>query len=304
MKIPDDTRQPHNLIAEGTRPLFREMTVETGAARLNVAVGPDNGPLLVCIHGVGRSWRDFLQMLPGLVPWWNVLCPDLRGHGKSARVPERYLVDDYLGDIGSLLEHLGRPVILLGHSLGALLSLAAAARWPQRVRAVVAEDPPSEKFLARIFDTTYAPVFQAMQRLAGTALDAAAVARELGEVVVSREAGGAPVRLADIRDAASLRFSARCLRDVDRDVYKPVLARRWMDGLDFHGLLPRVVCPVLLLRGDETRGGMLPRADADAILDRLPDGMLVEFPGVGHQIHWLDCGNMVRVTLNFLESVP
>jgi pimeloyl-ACP methyl ester carboxylesterase len=289
--------------ANGMQTAFREIAVETGAAQLNLAVGPDNGPLLVCIHGVGRSWRDFLQMLPGLVPWWKVLCPDLRGHGKSGRVPQRYLVHDYLEDIGSLLQHIGRPVILLGHSLGALLSLSAAARWPESVRAVVAEDPPSERFLSRIFDTTYAPVFQAMQRLAGTALSPAAVARELGEVVVSRGEGGAPVRLADIRDAASLRFSARCLRDVDRDVYAPVLARRWMEGLDFHELLPQVACPVLLLRGDEKQGGMLPRADAEAILERLPDGTLVEFPQVGHQIHWLDCANMVRVTLNFLESV-
>jgi pimeloyl-ACP methyl ester carboxylesterase len=279
------------------------MAVDAGAVRLNVACGPDNGPLLVCLHGVGRSWRDFLLLLPGLVPWWHVLCPDLRGHGKSGRVPQQYHVPHYLDDIGSLLAHVGRPAVLLGHSLGALLSLSAAARWPRLVRAVVAEDPPSQKFLSQIFDTTYAPVFQAMQRLAGTALDAAAVARELGEVVVSRGAEGAPVRLADIRDAASLRFSARCLRDVDRDVYAPVLARRWMEGLDFHGLLPQIDCPVLLLRGDEKQGGMLPRADADAMLERVRDGTLVEFPGTGHQIHWLDCANMVRVTLTFLESL-
>ncbi len=295
--------RPDDFATSEFHPLFRETTVETEAARLNLAVGPDHGPLLMCIHGVGRSWRDFLLMLPSLTPYWKVLCPDLRGHGKSARVAQRYQVRDYLGDIGGLLAQIDRPVVLFGHSLGALLSLAAAARWPQSVRAVIAEDPPSEKFLAHIFDTTYAPVFQAMERLAGTSQDLAAVARELGEVVVTHGQGGTPVRLADTRDGASLRFSARCLRDLDRDVYAPVLARQWMEGLDFHELLPRIACPVLLLRGDETRGGMLPRKDADAILDRLSDGMLVEFPGVGHQIHWYDYGNLARVTLNFLESV-
>jgi pimeloyl-ACP methyl ester carboxylesterase len=300
--IHDDRRSPADFAAE-SRPLFREVPVETPAVKLNLAVGPDHGPILVCIHGIGRSWRDFLQMLPPLVPWWKVLCPDLRGHGKSGRVPQQYLVQDYLSDIGALLSQIGRPVVLVGHSLGALLSLAAAAHWPHSVRAVVAEDPPSRKFLARLFDTSYAPIFEAMQRLAGTSLDTAAVTRELGEVVVSRPEGGTPVRLADTRDGASLRFSARCLRDVDRDVYAPVLARRWMEGIDFHALLSQINCPVLLLRGNEKQGGMLPRLDAEAIFEQLPDGTLVDFPNVGHQIHWMDCSNMVRVMMNFLESV-
>jgi len=295
----------HSLVkfAAESRPLFHEVLVETPAVKLNLAVGPDHGPILVCIHGIGRSWRDFLQMLPPLVPWWKVLCPDLRGHGKSGRVSQHYLVHDYLSDIGVLLAQIDRPVVLVGHSLGALLSLAAAAKWPDLVRAVIAEDPPSRNFLARIFDTSYAPIFEAMQRLAGTSLEVAAVARELGEVVVARPAGGMPVRLADTRDGASLRFSARCLRDVDRDVYAPVLARRLMEGIDFHALLAQISCPVLLLRGNEKQGGMLPRSDAEAILEQLPDGTLVDFPDVGHQIHWMDCSNMVRVMMNFLESV-
>ncbi len=295
---------PHiSLAADDTSRLLRSMEVDAGGVRLNVAVGPGHGPPLVCIHGVGRSGRDFLPMLPGLVQNWQVLCPDLRGHGQSGRVPGQYLVCDYLRDIGGLLLQIGRPVVLFGHSLGALLSLAAAARWPQCVRAVVAEDPPSENYLTRIFDTTYAPLFRAMQRLAGTSQSVAAVARELGNVVVSTAEGKPPVRLADVRDGASLRFSARCLRDLDGDVYTPILARRWMDGLDFPALLRGVACPVMLLRGDEKQGGMLPRADADALVERLADGTLVEFPGTGHQIHWMDCGNVLRVMTAFLAAI-
>src|SRR6516164_5742795 len=116
--IHDDCRSPVDFVS-GSRPLFREVPVATPAVKLNLAIGPDHGPILVCIHGIGRSWRDFLQMLPPLVPWWKVLCPDLRGHGKSGRVPQQYVVHDYLSDIGALLEQIGRPVVLVGHSLGA-----------------------------------------------------------------------------------------------------------------------------------------------------------------------------------------
>jgi len=286
--------------------LIQEVSVATGdGVSINLAVGPERGSLLFCTHGLGRGWRDFVMLLPSLLPYWKICCPDLRGHGQSARVPGRYQVRDYLEDIGALLAHIGRPAVLYGHSLGALVSLYAAARWPQLVRAVIAEDPPSEGFLAGITETAYAPMFEAMRRLApmSRSRDVAELVRELGEVVVAHDSAGRPIRLAETRDGASLRFSARCLRDLDGEIYDPVLACRWMEGLDAGELLSSIACPVLLLRGDESRGGMLPRDDAQAMLTQIRDGTLVDFPGVGHLIHWMDCQNMLRVMMNFLESV-
>ncbi len=295
------------LLSEGqSRPVFRETAVAAAdGVILNLGVGPDHGPPLVCIHGLGRCWRDYMTLFPALLPYWKLHGVDLRGHGKSSRVTGRYLIRDYLEDMGSLLEHVGQPVVLFGHSLGAILALAAAARWPEQVKAVVAEDPPSEGFLERILETPYAPMFEAMQRLAGSAEshDVRGAACALGDVIVARDEAGRPIRLAETRDGASLRMSARFARDLDPGIYEPVLARRWCEGLDLPGLLPRIACPVLLLRGDEARGGMLPRADAETMLAQIPDATLVDFPGVGHQIHAMDCANLVRVTVSFLESL-
>src|SRR5436190_3488028 len=266
---------------------LREKSVRLPDVTLRVAYGPPNGPPLLCIHGVGRSWRDFMPLLPAFIPGWSVVAPDLRGHGGSARSPGKYLIRDFLGDMIALLKQLERPAVIYGHSLGAMLAALVAADSPELVLAVIAEDPPSPAYLERLHETSYAPLFRAMQKLAGGSRDVGAIARQLGDVVLGSDSSGRPLRLRDIRDSALIRFSARWLCDLDPEVYTPILECHWRDGLEFPEVWSRVKCPTLLLAGNEACGGMLPEADAQDIMNRLADGTLVEFPQVGHQIHWL-----------------
>jgi pimeloyl-ACP methyl ester carboxylesterase len=282
---------------------LRETPVKLPDVTLQVAFGPPNGAPLMCIHGVGRSWRDFIPLVPALLPGWCVVAPDLRGHGGSTRTTGRYLIRDFLGDIIALLRKLERPAVIYGHSLGAMLAALAAAECPELVVAVIAEDPPSPAFLERLHETSYGPLFRAMQKLASTTRELSVIARQMGDVVIGNDAASRPIRLRDVRDAASIRFSARCLRDLDPAVYTPILERHWRDGLDFPEVWSRVKCPTLLLAGNEACGGMLPAADAQDIMHRLADGTLVEFPQTGHQIHWLACEATLRATLSFLGSL-
>lgn len=287
----------------GASPWFTESNVSLGPVTLRLASGPNNGPLLLLVHGVGRSWRDYAPFIPAFMPLWHVLAVDLRGHGGSSRVAGAYLVRDYLADITALVRELNRPVVIYGHSLGALLAASTAAECPDLVRAVVAEDPPSPGFLARVQQVGYGPLFQRMQQLAGTSRDISGIARELGDVVIGTNGSGRPLRLRDTRDGASIRFSARWLADLDPAVYSPILERRWLEGLDFPDLWSRVHCPTLVLAGDESFGGMLPVSDAREIMQRLTDGTLIEFPQIGHQIHWLAREATLRAVWSFLESL-
>lgn len=283
-------------------PLFAERTVSLPGVSLRVAYGPANGEPLLWIHGVGRSWHDAAPMLAALLPRWSIVAPDLRGHGGSSHTPGNYLIRDFLGDVTALLQQFDRPAVIYGHSLGAMLAALVAADCPDRVRAVIAEDPPSPGFLARLNETSYEPLFRAMQRLAGTTRDVGAIARELGDVVVRDDANG-QLRFREIRDGAAIRFSARWLCDLDPTVYTPILERRWRDGLQFPEVWSRIKCPTLLLAGDETVGGMLPAADARDIMNRLTDGTLIDFPRVGHQIHWMAPEAVHRAVHAFIESL-
>lgn len=269
---------------------------------LQAAISPGPGPPLVLLHGVLRSWRDFASLWPALLPRWQVFALDHRGHGGSDRCPGRYHVVDYAADVIQLLRtHLPEGVVLFGHSLGALVAAAAATACPERVRAVLLEDPPSAKFLTGVAGTPWHAVWTGMRELAGSGEPVAVVARKLADVRQPTPSGS--IRLGDVRDAASLRFSARCLRDVDPEVFTPLLAGRWLDGFDVDHVFAGVRCPALLLRGDVSLGGMLDRAEAESLVERMAEGWLVDVPGVGHLIHVQAAETTVRLVLNFLESL-
>ena len=97
--------------------------------------GNDRGPLVVLTHGWGATahmWRpqvDALRRHARVVTW------DLRGHGRSPSPddPAAYSLDIALADLDDLVTE---PAVLVGHSLGGVLSLTYALRNPARVRAL------------------------------------------------------------------------------------------------------------------------------------------------------------------------
>ncbi len=121
--------------------------------------GNPDAPPVVLVHGLteaGTTWPDLTRHWGDA---WDVHAPDLRGHGGSPRFTEDELADTsgaMLRDLLALLDEVGRPVALVGHSLGGLLSLRAALARPTGVRALVLEDParprgpvPHPEFAAR-----------------------------------------------------------------------------------------------------------------------------------------------------------
>lgn len=120
--------------------------------------GAPRGPPVLLVHGIAmnRLALDFgveRYSLAAHLAGAGLDCfaLDLRGHGASRPgpgAPRRWTLDDYLGrDLPAALDAVaaatGAPqVLLVGHSQGALLALAAAGRWPERVAGVVALAAP------------------------------------------------------------------------------------------------------------------------------------------------------------------
>ncbi len=103
--------------------------------------GPGHGPLFVCVHGLGGSMLNWALVAPGLARWGRVVALDLAGfgftplEGRSAGVrAQRRLLGGFLSalDLG--------PVILVGNSMGGMVSLLQAARSPETVSSLVLVD--------------------------------------------------------------------------------------------------------------------------------------------------------------------
>lgn len=123
----------------------RLVPVETGVT-LNVVERPGEGTPVICLHGVWdwwRYWRPLVQAGPGSFSGRPLVMLDLRGHGDSSKPESGYTRADYAADVVAFVTEQGyERVTLVGHSLGSMTALLAAAQMPERVESLVLEDPP------------------------------------------------------------------------------------------------------------------------------------------------------------------
>lgn len=259
---------------------------------------------LLMLHGVGRAGRTFSSFATMMPHRFRVRAIDFRGHGKSGRAGDRYRIVDYVHDAVAAVEAIGRPTAVYGHSLGSLVAVAVASRLPQLVSAIILEDPPSPTFWNTIQSTNYYPTFQAMHRWAGHSdLPLSELAHRFGQEVLKTFSDGRVLRISDVRDAVSLRFTASCVRDLDPAVMQTILDGRWAEDYDLHGLVSAIQCPTLLLRGDVAKGGMLPDDDAASLMNQLSDGVRIDYPTAGHLLHWQVPTEVASQASAFLETV-
>lgn len=271
---------------------------------LNFATGPRNGPALVFFHGVTRRWQSFIPLIPTLSTRWHIHALDHRGHGPSSRAKLEYLVRDYVRDaVAFVQEQVQGPAVLYGHSLGAMVAAGVAAELPQQVQAAILEDPPFGTMGTRISQSALLSYFAGVQPFAESTLPVGALARQLAEIPLTTPGKTGSIRLGDTRDMAALRFTARCLKQLHREVLSPIVAGRWLEGFDWAAVMQKIACPVLLLQADLSVGGMLTDDDAAEAERLAPDCVRVRLPKVGHLIHWLQTETCLRLANSFLESL-
>ena len=263
--------------------------------------GDSDATPIVLLHGVSRRRQTFAPLLPWLVPRHAVRAYDHRGHGGSGR-HARYRVADYAADCLGVLPP-SEKAVLYGHSLGALVALVTAARAPDRVAGIVLEDPPGPSFLATVGSGPYAALFSLYREHASSALAVADLARVLAAAPLPGAPGMPATTFGATRDPAAVRFAASCLKCLDPATMTPLLAGEWLDGLEWGTILGAVSCPVLLLRADPARGGMLPDGDATAMRAAIPDLTTIDLPGVGHNAVAQQPDIPPRFVIPFLESL-
>ena len=93
---------------------------------------------LIFIHGVGMRGDVWSPQVEYFSNDYQVITYDFLGHGESHLPPEEPVLDDYVEQLNSLLKHLNLSLIsLVGHSMGALISVAFALKYPDKVKALV-----------------------------------------------------------------------------------------------------------------------------------------------------------------------
>ncbi len=284
--------------------MITERSVPLTGGSVQLAVGPNNGPPLLMLHGVTRRWQSYLPLWAALSTHHQLFALDYRGHGRAARSPRGFRVVDYLEDLCELLpQHLPADLRIYGHSMGAMLAAGLAARLPERVRGIILEDPPQHTMGSGIGQTSLLSMFQGMATLAGSTRPLPEMAAAFANVVVTDPHTGKTTRLGDVRDPLSLRFTAWCLKDLQPEVLHPILSATWLDGYEIPFIYSRIQCPVLLFQADLAAGGMLSDSDAASLRTYLNDLTHLKFSGAGHLLHWLRTPEILNHTLAFLQTL-
>lgn len=108
---------------------------------IQLAEWPGEGRPLFCVHGLTANSRCFDRVAESLAPAHRVLAMDLRGRGLSDKPDTGYSIEHHCRDIEAVLADLGiDQVTMMGHSLGAFISLAFTATRPDRVAGLVLMD--------------------------------------------------------------------------------------------------------------------------------------------------------------------
>jgi pimeloyl-ACP methyl ester carboxylesterase len=116
---------------------FEERELVWRDARLRYAIGGVGSPL-VLVHGLGGTIENWRSLASSLAERHRVVVPDLPGHGRSQPLPEARDIDAFADAVLAVLEAEGLGgAVWIGHSLGGLVSLRAAARRPAAARGIV-----------------------------------------------------------------------------------------------------------------------------------------------------------------------
>jgi pimeloyl-ACP methyl ester carboxylesterase len=260
---------------------------------------PRNRDVLLCVHGLTRSSRDFDELARALCGQFRVVCPDVAGRGDSDRMadPALYAVPQYVADMVTLIARLDvEAVHWVGTSLGGLIGMALAAQRHAPVARLVLNDA--------------GPVVAhaALERI-GAYLGAKMQFASLAEAEAHMRAISAP--FGPHSDAQWRFLTETWLRRNDdgswRAHYDPRIAEAYraampQKDLELWPLYDAVRCPTLVLRGEHS--DLLSRETAAQMMRRGPQARVVEIRGVGHAPTLMHADQIALVRDFLLEGGP
>jgi pimeloyl-ACP methyl ester carboxylesterase len=251
--------------------------------------GPADGPVIVCVHGLGGGAVNWMAVAPLLTGTYRVLAPDLAGHGLTRSGGRG---TDVVANTGLLHQFIRfvttSPVILMGNSMGGMIALLEAVAAPDDVAGLILVDPAlpfvparPDPFVAAMFALYLIPglgrAMMARRRRLTPEQFVASILR-LCCVDSSRIASDVIARHIEV---AKQRVA---FTGVDRDFSAAMRSVISTVGYPGRGAYRRgvrsIACPVLLIHGTGDR--LVPIAAARAAARASPSWTLAEFSGVGH----------------------
>ena len=266
--------------------MFQEQKFNADGVQINFVQASTSGQPLVLLHGTASEWQSFSPLISVFAENFKVFALDLRGHGRSSWVSEKYRLFDYAEDIKCFLEkYIGQPCILYGHSLGAQIAIAVASITP--VKALILCDPPFYYHNMTMKDTMWHEPFMELHHV----ISSFRSVKELDDHMATQYPK---------MDEQRRKSRAETLSHVDPGVVLTILEDRHIEGYDTDGLLRQITYPVLLIQGNSELGAALQDDDMKYMVERIQNCDVVRMQDIGHG---LPSGESLLSVQQFIESV-
>jgi pimeloyl-ACP methyl ester carboxylesterase len=247
--------------------------------------GDADAPPVLVLHGITQSTATWEWLVPHLADEHRVVRLDFRGHGLSGRTPNAYVFQGYVSDATAICEQvLGRPAVLIGHSLGGGTAAGLAQTRPDLVRGVVLEDPAIMEPSAPTLDVSNALLegFRLMRASIPRLQEAGLSPTELTEMLKSAPSPSG-VLFGDALHEDAIHAMAEAMLQLDATVLDPVFDGSSLPVFDPQRQLP---VPGIVLAGDPASPDTVVRErDLARLAEHSPhvEGRVVS--GAGHLIH-------------------
>jgi len=265
--------------------------------------GTNGKPVLILVHGTRDHARSWDWIARALRDDYHVYALDLRGHGNSAWAPGAlYSVQEHIFDLTVFADIIGKyPVRLIGHSLGAIVSLYFSGTYPEKVDKLVAIEgvgvgplgsppkPAPERMRTGIEKTRN--VEQHSSRSYPTFAAAVARMREANPFLSEEVAEHLILHGTNWNADGSLVWKF--------DNYTRVIHPFGLDLNEAVQLLSRIECPTLLFWGMQS---FARDPDVDPQAAAIRNKSIVKVDQAGHWLHHDQLNVFLRETKGFLAA--
>ena len=265
-----------------------QVEVVEGVSIHYTRTGDGSKPPLVLVHGFSDDGMCWLPVARDLEAEYDLILPDVRGHGLSQRVKPGEVVDQ-AGDIAGLIRQLGLGSTLIGgHSMGANISAVIAATCPELVSGMILEDPPWRKPRREV------------EKRSGPAVADPWIEFLRVASGMSVEAVVAKCR-ADSPNWPEVELLPWALSKQRFDLN--VLQSRVSDHDSYQDTVKAIRCPTLLVTADPARGAIVTPETAEEVCALNPLMREAHVAGVGHSIRREDYAAFMGAVGGFLAEL-
>ena len=280
------------------------LRVSASGIELNLAEWEGKEPAVLCVHGLTANCRCWDGMADALSTRHRVLGVDLRGRGLSDAPKSGYSLEQHCRDLQRIMQSLNlKPVILMGHSLGAAIALAFGATYPDSVRAIVLVDGGGkldEEHMESVLKGI-APSLERLGHAFASTQDYLQSMKQSTHFQPWNEVCEAYFRheLTQGEQGVRCRIQTEHIQEEIKNLRQ----------VDISGYYSRIACPVLILRATQgllggEQGLLLPRSALDRMLSEIPNADSVDLEGMDHySILFQPSPKRDKAVMNFLSRV-